>query len=114
MAESKAFSVGAIFIGSLITIVSIIGFIIGDDYYLYYGAPIYGVCIVGVFMGIILVLAGIYDYFQADKREKEKYNKKPKVEEESIKILKSRYAKGEITKEEFEQMKKDLEWINIS
>jgi len=37
-----------------------------------------------------------------------------KPEEDSMKILKSRYAKGEITKEEFEQMKKDLERINIS
>ena len=32
-----------------------------------------------------------------------------KLEEDSMKILKSRYAKGEITKEEFEQMKKVLE-----
>ena len=32
-----------------------------------------------------------------------------KPEEGSIKILKSRYAKGEITKGEFEQMKRDLE-----
>jgi len=32
-----------------------------------------------------------------------------KEEVEHIKILKSRYAKGEITKKQFEQMKKDLE-----
>lgn len=32
-----------------------------------------------------------------------------KPEEDSKKILKSRYTKGEITKEEFEQVKKDLE-----
>ena len=32
-----------------------------------------------------------------------------KQEEDSMKILKSRYAKGEITKEEFEEMKKNLE-----
>ena len=31
-----------------------------------------------------------------------------KQEEDSMKILKSRYAKGEITKEEFEEMKKNL------
>ena len=36
-----------------------------------------------------------------------KSRKKP--EEDLLKILKSRYAKGEITKEEFKQMKKDLE-----
>ena len=34
--------------------------------------------------------------------------KKPD-DEDIMKILKIRYAKGEITKEEFEQMKKDLE-----
>ena len=32
-----------------------------------------------------------------------------KLEDESLNILKTRYAKGEITKEQFEQMKKDLE-----
>ena len=34
---------------------------------------------------------------------------KIKSDDESLQILKSRYATGEITKEEFEQMKKDLE-----
>jgi len=37
-----------------------------------------------------------------------KYGKKP-VSPETLEILKRRYAQGEITKEEFEQMKKDLE-----
>jgi len=30
-------------------------------------------------------------------------------EEDALNILKTRYAKGEITKEQFEQMKKDLQ-----
>ena len=40
-------------------------------------------------------------------------NKKPKelqrTEDEALKILKLRYAKGEITKKQYEQIKKDLE-----
>lgn len=40
----------------------------------------------------------------------EKKTEKTNVgDNEPVKILKTRYAKGEITKEEFEQMKKDLE-----
>jgi len=37
-----------------------------------------------------------------------KFGKKP-LSPETLEILKRRYAQGEITKEEFEQMKKDLE-----
>lgn len=31
------------------------------------------------------------------------------MKDEAINILRTRYAKGEVTKEQFEQMKKDLE-----
>jgi putative membrane protein len=62
----------------------------------------------GMFMGLlflIVIILAIYFIIQALKprgtigREQEK----------PIDILKRRYAKGEITKEQFDQMKKDLE-----
>ena len=43
------------------------------------------------------------------KDKTEDLAKKSDKEDEAIKTLKLRYAKGEITKEEYEQMKKDLE-----
>jgi len=48
----------------------------------------------------------------ADEIEKEDKgsNKKTVVtEDEALKVLKLRYAKGEVTKEQYEQMKKDLD-----
>jgi len=49
-----------------------------------------------------------YEYKENLKLEKQAKERKEE-ESEPIKILKMRYAKGEISKEEFEQMKKDLE-----
>jgi len=37
------------------------------------------------------------------------YHRKYGLSPETLEILKRRYAQGEITKEEFQQMKKDLE-----
>jgi len=60
----------------------------------------------GVIMLIILlILVGVVIYFIVSKQ------KTVKREDEGtpLEILKKRYAKGEISKQEFEKMKKDLE-----
>lgn len=61
----------------------------------------------GVFMWLIfLVLIGIAIYFVV---RGEKWMKRGRSEETVLDILKKRYAKGEITEQEYEKMKKELE-----
>jgi putative membrane protein len=61
----------------------------------------------GVFMWLIfLVLIGIVIYFVV---RGEKWMKQTRSEETVLDILKKRYAKGEITEQEYEKMKKELE-----
>jgi len=68
----------------------------------------YGFGYGGMFMWIIfLVVIGLLIYFIV-KAQKTK-GQMPTQRESPLDILKGRYAKGEITKEEFERMKKDLE-----
>lgn len=62
----------------------------------------------GIFMWILfLIIIGLLVYFviQATKTKGQTttHNESP------LDILKKRYAKGEITKEDFDRMKKDLE-----
>jgi putative membrane protein len=61
----------------------------------------------GFFMWILLIGAIILIVFLVTRPSKDKSNE-PKPNESALDILKKRYARGEITKEEFEQMKQDL------
>ena len=56
---------------------------------------------------IFLIVIGLLIYFivQAQKTK----DQTPTQNENPLDILKRRYAKGEITSEEYEKMKKDLE-----
>ena len=61
----------------------------------------------GFFMWLIfLVLIGFVVYFVV---RGEKRMKRNSSEETALDILKKRYAKGEITRQEYEEMKKDLD-----
>jgi putative membrane protein len=63
----------------------------------------------GIFMWLILILiAGVIIYFAVNRS---KGTGKPvgSPEESPIEILKRRYANGEISREEFNRMKKELE-----
>ncbi len=65
-----------------------------------------------IFSIIILVLAYfLLDYFSKEKIEKKTEEKieKKNGDNTHLEILKTRYAKGEITKEEFDKIKKDIE-----
>jgi len=68
----------------------------------------YGFGYGGMFMWIIfLIVIGFLIYFmiQAQKTK----GQSPAQNESPLDILKRRYAKGEVSKEEYERMKKDLE-----
>ena len=45
----------------------------------------------------------------ANSKSRNQHNSYPPSHETPLDIIKKRYAKGEITKEQFEQMKKDIE-----
>lgn len=62
----------------------------------------------GVFMWIIfLIVIGLLIYFFVQAQNTK--GKTPTENESPLDILKRRYAKGEIAREEYEKMKKDLE-----
>lgn len=72
-----------------------------------------------MFMGIlilILIIAVVVFLFKSSNSTdgkafhyQEPFDEMTEKEENALEILKKRYAKGEITKEQFEQIKKDIE-----
>ena len=67
----------------------------------------YGFGYGGMFMWIIfLIVIGFLIYFIAQTQKTK--GQTPNQHESPLDILKRRYAKGEITKEEYESLKKDL------
>jgi putative membrane protein len=54
---------------------------------------------------IVIVIVGIIVYFLLKEAE----SRKGKSENEALEILKKRFARGEISKEEYEEMRKKLE-----
>ena len=60
---------------------------------------------------LFLVVIVVVVYFILQSTKPRSYDSSPgeTLRETSIDILKRRYARGEISKEEFEQMKRDLE-----
>ena len=63
----------------------------------------------GVFMWLIfIIIVGIVIYFVFE-RSKGTGNLNGQFRETPIDILKKRYARGEISKEEFDRLKKDIE-----
>jgi len=62
-----------------------------------------------IWLFFIAVIAAIITFIVlAVKRSAYRHDYWYKMEDKSIEILKERYAKGEITKEQFENMKKDI------
>lgn len=58
-----------------------------------------------MFLIILLALIGVVAYFVVNRNKlREEY----KEEETALEILKQRYAKGELTKQKYSEMKKDL------
>ncbi len=58
---------------------------------------------------LIVIVVVVYFILQSTKPRSYDSSFRKTPRETSIDILKRRYARGEITKEEFEQMKKDLQ-----
>lgn len=95
------------FIGGIMGIVGgSIGKKVGGGLMIFGGIfALVGAGLFGILGLVLLVVGGVLAFKEGHKPIVESKEK----EEKSIDVLKMRYAKGEITSEEYEQMKKDLE-----
>jgi len=64
-------------------------------------------------IGGIVILVWGFKGLKEHGRKESKHIRETEEEDDSLEILKKRYAKGEISQEEFEQKKKDLEKCKI-
>jgi len=55
-----------------------------------------------------IILIGLIIWLAINQNNRNKQNYQPPQQESAMDILKKRYAKGEISKEEYEQMKKEI------
>lgn len=60
-------------------------------------------------VGLIILIVWIVKQFTGKKHSNATYRSNVEVDDTSLAIARERYAKGEITKEQFDQLKKDLE-----
>lgn len=73
-------------------------------------AVLFWVLVIWLIISFVRWIAGGHEHHHWHWRDRmESGSSSIKSEPEHIRILKERYAKGEINKEEFEQKKKDLE-----
>lgn len=63
----------------------------------------------GIFMWIILILIAVGIIYFIINQSKSTGNSKSSTGESPTEILKKRYAKGEITKDEFDRLKREIE-----
>jgi putative membrane protein len=64
----------------------------------------------GMFMWIIgLIVIGLIIYFIVAAAQSRPERRPPEQKETPMDVLRMRYARGEITKEQFEEMKRDLQ-----
>jgi len=95
------------------------GFMHGYNFHWFFGGG-YLMGILALILVVVLVVflirgAGVFGGAPRDIRERGMYHNGESFREnlnegkEALEILKERYAKGEISKEQFEQMRRDIE-----